>query len=57
MDRADIDSPVHSDTDSGVLKPCEPCRHWSSDGCLQYRPGFPVYGDFCFDYEREPGVD
>lgn len=39
------------------LTGCEPCAYWSPDGCLKAQSGFPVVGDFCRVFEREPGVD
>ena len=39
------------------LRGCEPCRYWGRYGCGKRKPGFPDVGEYCYDFEREPGVE
>lgn len=36
---------------------CEKCAWWSPTACLKRKAGFPDVGDYCYSYEREPGVE
>lgn len=46
-----------AETDVGGLIGCEPCYFWRKNGCVKAKSGFPTVGDFCYSYEREPGVE